>query len=239
MRCEDGPVTSADDAAAEPSAPESAAGRPGSDADSASVVFDSRATAHSVPEDVLGLVTGTFIAALGLSLLRAADSVTGGTAGLALLVDYATQWPFWLIYALINLPFAVLAIWKKGWSFTLRTALSIGLVSAFTVVNQNYLPIEHLNPVWGTFAGNLLAGVGLLILFRHRASLGGINIIALIVQEKTGFRAGWLQLIVDVVIILSALLVLPWQNVLISAVGAAVLNVVLALNHRPGRYIGH
>jgi uncharacterized membrane-anchored protein YitT (DUF2179 family) len=179
------------------------------------------------------------VAALGLTLLRTAGSVTGGTAGLALLFDYATAWPLWLIYAAVNLPFAVLAIWKKGWDFTIRTVLSIGLVSAFTVVNQLYLPLDRIDPVYGTLAGNLLAGVGLLILFRHRASLGGINIIALLVQEKTGFRAGWLQLIADVVIIAAALFVLPWPSVLLSAAGAVVLNVVLALNHRPSRYIGH
>jgi hypothetical protein len=33
--------------------------------------------------------------------------------------------------------------------------------------------------------------------------------------------------------------VVPPGGVLLSAAGAAVLNVVLALNHRPGRYTGH
>lgn len=41
---------------------------------------------HSVVEDVFGLVTGTFLASLGIYLLKAAHAVTGGTAGLALLL---------------------------------------------------------------------------------------------------------------------------------------------------------
>lgn len=203
------------------------------------LVFDASATAHSVTEDVLGILTGTFAASLGLYLLQTSGAVTGGTAGIALLVDYATSWPFWLIFALVNLPFAVLAIWKKGWDFTLRTAVSIALVSGWSVVHHALLDIAWMQPVYGTLAGNLLAGIGLLILFRHRASLGGVNIIALVVQERTGFRAGWTQLIVDLAIILVSLLVLPWLAVLLSAGGAVLLNVVLALNHRPGRYIGH
>jgi len=207
--------------------------------DEPSLVFDRRETAHSIPEDVLGLLTGTFVVALGLSLLRASEAVTGGTAGLALVLDYATSWPFWLIYALVNLPFAILAIWKKGWDFTIRTVICIALVSAFTALNQTLLPLPSLNLLYGTLAGNLMAGVGLLILFRHRSSLGGINIIALLVQERTGFRAGWTQMIFDVLIIATALLVVPWINVLVSALGAILLNLVLALNHRPGRYIGH
>ena len=205
----------------------------------ATLVFDDKSTAHSIPEDVLGLLTGTFVASLGLYLLQSSGAVTGGTAGIALLVDYATVWPFWLIFAVVNLPFAALAIWKKGWNFTLRTAASIALVSAFSVVHHALFHIDDLQPVYGTIAGNLLAGVGLLILFRHQASLGGVNIIALVVQERTGFRAGWTQLTVDLVIIVAALFVLPWPSVLLSAAGAVLLNLVLALNHRPGRYIGH
>jgi uncharacterized membrane-anchored protein YitT (DUF2179 family) len=61
----------------------------------------------------------------------------------------------------------------------------------------------------------------------------------LLIQERTGFRAGWTQLILDLVIILISLLVIPAPAVLLSAIGAVLLNLVLAMNHRPGRYIGH
>jgi len=204
-----------------------------------SLVFEERAAAHTLVDDVLGILTGTFAASLGLYLLHAGAAVTGGTAGLSLLLGYATPWPFWLLFSVINLPFAVLAVWKKGWSFTIRTAISVALVSGFAVVHEALFRIESLNPVYGTFAGNLLAGVGLLILFRHRSSLGGINIIALVLQERLGWRAGWTQMAFDVVIVLAALLVVPWPNVVLSAAGVVLLNLVLALNHRPGRYIGH
>ncbi len=204
-----------------------------------SLVFDERLTAHSPFEDVLGILTGTFVASLGLYLLQSSEAVTGGTAGLSLLLGYATGWPFAVLFLVINLPFAVLAVWQRGWSFTLRTAASIALVSGWSIVHHALLPLGGINPVYGTLGGNLLAGVGLLILFRHRASLGGINVIALVVQDRWGIRAGWVQLAFDVLIIAAALLVVPWPNVVLSAVGAVVLNLVLAVNHRPGRYIGH
>ncbi len=204
-----------------------------------SLVFDEKAHAHSVAEDILGLLTGTFLASLGLHLLHAAHAVTGGTAGLSLLLGYATAWPFWLLFLVINVPFALLAVWRRGWDFTIRTIVCIALVSAWAVVHDALFPITQIEPWYGTLAGNLLAGTGVLILFRHRASVGGINIIGLEVQDRTGFRAGWTMMIFDVVIVLAALLVVPWPNVLMSAVGAVLLNLVLALNHRPGRYLGH
>ena len=48
------------------------------------------------------------------------------------------------------------------------------------------------------------SGVGVLILFRHRSSVGGVNIIGLEVQDRTGFRAGWTMMIFDLLIILAA-----------------------------------
>jgi uncharacterized membrane-anchored protein YitT (DUF2179 family) len=96
-----------------------------------------------------------------------------------------------------------------------------------------------LNPVYATLVGNLLAGVGMLMVFRHRSSLGGFNTLALIVQDKVGWRAGYTQLVLDVAIIVAALGVVPVGNVLLSAAGAGVLSIVLALNHRPGRYLGY
>lgn len=204
-----------------------------------SLVFDARINEHSLFEDIMGILTGTFLASLGLHLLHASDAVTGGTAGLSLLLGYATGWPFWALFAVINVPFALLAIWRRGWDFTIRTVVSIALVSGFAVLHDAMFPIADIEPIYGTLAGNLLAGVGILILFRHRSSIGGINIIGLELQDRFGIRAGWTMMAFDVVIILSALLVVPWPNVVMSAGGAVLLNLVLAMNHRPGRYLGH
>ena len=204
-----------------------------------SLVFEEKTQEHGIVEDALGLLTGTFLVSLGLHLLHAAHAVTGGTAGLSLLLGYATAWPFWLLFLVINAPFALLAVWRRGWDFTVRTLVCIGAVSGWALVHDALFPVAWIEPWYGTLAGNLLAGVGVLILFRHRASVGGINIIGLEIQDRTGFRAGWTMMIFDVLIVLSALLVVPWTNVLMSAVGAVLLNLVLALNPRPGRYLGH
>ncbi|MFZ0530923.1 MAG: YitT family protein [Propionicimonas sp.] len=193
---------------------------------------------HSLTEDAFGLLSGTFVASLGIYLLHTAHAVTGGTAGLSLLLSYATGWPFGILYVLINLPFLALAVGRKGWEFTLRTLGSVALVSAFAALHPLAMPALQIDPVYATLVGNLLAGIGMLILFRHRSSLGGLNTVALIIQEQSGWRAGYVQLGFDALIIAAALTVVPLSNVLLSVAGAAVLNVVLALNHRPGRYLG-
>jgi uncharacterized membrane-anchored protein YitT (DUF2179 family) len=194
---------------------------------------------HSILEDALGLLTGTFVVSLGLFLLQSVGAVTGGTAGLALLVSYAVDLPFGWLFALVNAPFFVLALWKKGWDFTLRTGVSIALVSLFSGLQPAMFGTVEVPVLYGVLGGNVLAGVGLLIVFRHRASIGGFNVVALLAQERLGWRAGYVQMALDTVVVLLALTVVEPVTVLVSAVGAALLNLVLALNHRPGRYLGY
>ncbi len=194
---------------------------------------------HTPIEDVFGLLTATVVVSFGLFLLKAAHAVTGGTAGLALLISYATGLPFGVLFFGINLPFLILAVRQKGWSFALRTIISIGMVSALAFVHPAMTPALTIDPVYATLLGNLLAGIGMLMVFRHRSSLGGLNTLALLAQEKFGWPAGWVQLAMDAVIIISAVSVVSLTEVLLSAAGAVILNLVLALNHRPDRYLGY
>lgn len=194
---------------------------------------------HTTWDDVVGILTGTFIASLGIYLLKSSTVVTGGTAGLSLLLSYFLDRSFGTLFVLVNLPFFALAAWKKGWNFTARTMLSVALVSGLSHLHTSAFGTLSLAPAYASIAGNLLTGVGMLILFRHRSSLGGFNIVALLAQERLGWRAGYVQLCLDAIILMTALGVVSPTRVLFSTLGAVVLNISLATNHRPGRYLGY
>lgn len=194
---------------------------------------------HTWLDDAQALLTGTLIVALGLVLFRQAGLVTGGTVGLAFVTHYATGWPFGALVFAINLPFYALAWVRMGGAFTLKTVLAVGLLAAFTEAVPRWLAIESLHPLFAAVAGGLLIGVGFIILFRHRASLGGFNTLVLWLQERYGWRAGVVQLAIDAVILLAAI---PWVGplqLLLSVLGAALMNLTLAINHRPGRYVAY
>ena len=194
---------------------------------------------HTWVDDVVGLSSGVLVTSTALALLSAGGVVTGGTAGLALLASYALPLPFGLLFVAINLPFFALGLAKKGWRFTLRSLGAIVAVSLLTQLQSSLFWSLQL-PIWhAAIVGSTLAGVGLLILFRHSSSLGGFGILALLAQERFGWRAGYVQLSLDAAVVLLSLTVVPPLTVLASAVGAAVLNVILAVNHRPGRYLGY
>jgi uncharacterized membrane-anchored protein YitT (DUF2179 family) len=193
---------------------------------------------HSRFENMVALLIGTFAVSFGLYLLKEVGVATGGTAGIALLASYASGWSFGVWFVIVNVPFFALAIWRMGWRFTLKTLVAVVLVSLFSEVHPLLLEIRHLDPIYATILGSLLAGIGLIVLFRHQASLGGVNILALYLQQRRGWRAGYVQLVVDVLIVLAAFATLPVPMVLLSVVGAVILNMIIAMNHRPDRYFG-
>jgi uncharacterized membrane-anchored protein YitT (DUF2179 family) len=192
---------------------------------------------HKTYEDVQALLTGTLFVALGIVMFGHVGLLTGGTAGVAFLVHYATGWNFGAVFFVINLPFYGLAFKRMGREFTLKTFIAVGLMATLTNVLPTLLHFDQLNPLLATVLGGLLMGTGMLILFRHRASLGGFNVLVLYLQERFGWRAGAIQMALDCTIVLCSFAVVDWKLTALSVLGAVVLNQTLATNHQAGRYM--
>jgi uncharacterized membrane-anchored protein YitT (DUF2179 family) len=163
--------------------------------------------------------------------------VTGQTAGLALLLSYATGYSFASMFFLVNLPFYWLGYKRLGPRFVAKTVIAVALVSVFSIYFPQLISFEYLNPVYGVILFGLLSGAGLLAIFRHGASLGGVGILALYVQEATGFRAGFTQLLFDVCIFVAAFFIIDARAVLLSMLGAFIVNMVITFNHRKDWYV--
>lgn len=192
---------------------------------------------HRLYEDALALLLGTLFISLGLSLYAQTKLLTGSTAGLSLLLSYVTQVHFGIIFFVVNLPFYWLA-WKRlGWPMALRTFIAVGLVTVFSRATGAWIGFSHVDPIYATVMGSGLTGIGLLMLFRHRTGLGGINILAIYLQERYGIRAGLFQLGVDLTILFAAFFVLSPESLALSVGGAVIINLMLAINHKPGRYM--
>ncbi|SDG63638.1 YitT family protein [Pelagibacterium luteolum] len=199
--------------------------------------FDTKVR-HTPVEDILAILLGTLFVGLGVTFYSEAQITTGSTAGLALLVQYATGLPFGIVFFVVNLPFYVLAFLRMGWKFTLKTFFAVGLVSVYPSLMPAWLNISGIDPLFAAIAGGTLMGMGILALFRHRSSLGGVNILSLYLQENYKVPAGYVQFGIDLVILAAALFILPFDRVLLSIVGAGAMSLVILLNHKPGRYMG-
>jgi uncharacterized membrane-anchored protein YitT (DUF2179 family) len=193
---------------------------------------------HSWLDDAQALLTGALFVALGITMFAHAGLLTGGVAGIAFLLSYASGANLALCFFLLNLPFFAVSWFRLGPEFTIKSFAAVALVSVFTAFAPKVVRFELLNPWLASVLGGFLVGFGLLALLRHQASVGGVNILAQWLQQSRGFSAGKVQMAVDVVIVLAAFSIVSPMKVLESVVGAVAIGLILALNHKPGRYLG-
>ncbi|WP_134679306.1 YitT family protein [Paracoccus ravus] len=192
---------------------------------------------HGLTDDLQGLAYGSFMASVGVLLMTHMGFVTGQTAGLAILISYATGWGFGPVFFVVNLPFYWLGYKRFGLNFTLKSFAAVAALSVLVQVLPKGLHFGAVHPAVAAVLLGCMTGSALLALFRHGSSLGGIGIVGLYIQDRTGFRAGWTQMIFDACLFGCALLLRDWQTVAWSFLGAVVLNLVIAINHRRDRYI--
>jgi hypothetical protein len=134
---------------------------------------------HSRFDDAQAIFSGTLFVAIAMMLFGQAGLLTGGTAGVAFILHYATGVSFGKLFFLVNLPFYWFAWRHMGRAFTLKTFSAIALLSVMTDWAPRYLSIDSLHPAFAAVLGGLLLGTGCLFLARHRASLGGATVLTL------------------------------------------------------------
>lgn len=180
--------------------------------------------------DLQGLVFGVLMCSLGVVFLKAAGLVTGQTAGLALLLSYALPFGFGPIFFVIGIPFLILAWRRRGAVFALRTVAVVLGISTVSQVLPQFISFDYLATWLAALLGGACSGAGLIAIFRHNASAGGMTILGIIIEQRTGFKAGWFQVCVDALVFLISALVLSADQLLWSFLGAMVTNFCIVWN---------
>jgi len=188
---------------------------------------------YPVLDDAQGFATAILLVGLGLAVLRSAQLLTGGIPGLAFVLNYATGWPLGWTLLIVNLPFIAFGWHAFGLRFTWKTILVVAGLSLSVEGIGRVLSVHTAHPLFAAVAGGLLIGVGLLVLFRHGASLGGFGVLALFLQRRYGWSTGAVQMACDAAIVASAFALVEPGRVACSIVSAVVVNLVLMWNHRP------
>jgi uncharacterized membrane-anchored protein YitT (DUF2179 family) len=194
-------------------------------------------TRHSLIEDVQGIAFGVCMAAVGMHVLTFSGFVAGQTTGVAALIAYGFNLPFPAVYFAVSVPFLWFGWRRMGARFALKTLVTIATLSILTAVLPNWLGFSHIHPAFAALLFGILFGIAALAVVRHGGSFGGISILWLMLQDRTGFQAGYAQLVFDIVLFAISALILETGPLLWSFAGAVVFNLFLAINHRKDRYI--
>lgn len=135
--------------------------------------------------------------------------VTGGTAGLSIILHHLFGLSLGMLMVIINIPLLFLSVKYLGKKFALRTIITIVLIALFVDLFSLVLRFPALSKdlMLATLYGGFSIGLGLGLIFKGDSSAGGASILAKIVAMRTAFKAGSVILILDAAIVITAGLV--------------------------------
>ena len=156
------------------------------------------------------------------------------------MITHLADYSFGQIFFFLNLPFYVLAWFHIGPRFTFNTLISVTIISLCVDHLDQVVVIRLLEPAYTTayaaVIAGLLTGVGMLILFRHNSSLGGVGILAVFLHKKLNLPTGAILLLGDFLVLGASFFVLDPYHVMLSVLSAGFVSLVLIINHKPYRY---
>lgn len=128
--------------------------------------------------------------------------LSGGVSGIALITNYITGINPGLIIFLINIP-----IFLIGYKFVDKEFILLSLIGmaslSFFIDLFSFLRYKMLveDIMLSSIYGGILNGIGMGIVFRNRASQGGMDIIAVIIKKYLSINIGSTSLMINFTIV--------------------------------------
>ncbi len=162
------------------------------------------------------IIVGTFIMATGfVFFINPYRIVPGGVYGIAIVIHYLTAgvFPFWpngipigLLALCMDIPLTLIGLKILGPRFGIKTV--VGFVTTAFFIDFMTIFVGQDDPLklgdqvlLASIFGGVMIGFGLGLVFRSRASSGGSDIVAMIINKFSGWPLGQLLIIVDSLIV--------------------------------------
>lgn len=134
--------------------------------------------------DILYDFAGCFLYAMAILCFSAPNSLApGGINGIAILVNYLTDFPISVFNFALNIPILLLA-WKYlGQTFTLKTMKTVIIMTIMLEV-CTFLPAYQGNIIIAGLYTGVLGGVGVALIFMRGSTGGGTDVIIRLIQLR-------------------------------------------------------
>lgn len=191
------------------------------------------------------ILFGSIFCSIGVvSFLVPSSLITGGTAGLALLLHHLSFFTIGTWMFLVNVPLVLLGIKYFGKMYAVKSVGTIVLISIIIDFLNEIVKLPSLTneTLLASIFGGIFIGLGLGFIIKGKSSAGGSTIIATIIASKTKYKAAEAMLFIDACVILFSIYVFGdvdkalW-SILSIYVTAKVIDVILT--GRPSKKVVH
>ncbi len=192
------------------------------------------------------ILVGTFIMALGfVFFINPYKFAPGGVYGIAIVIHHVTKpfvdnflphgLPIGLTALSMDIPLTIIGSRILGPRFGVKTVVGFVSTAIFVDALQNLWgdkPLVPNDPLLSAIFGGVLVGIGLGLVFRSRATSGGTDIVASILEKYTKMPIGQLLMYVDSTIAMLTLIAfkdwsIPLYSMIIIFITGRVIDITL------------
>lgn len=178
---------------------------------------------------ILGVLIGAFIVAVSINSFIIANRIAdGGITGIAIIFYYIFHWEVGLSVLILNIPLFIIGYKAVGKQLFFLSILGVGAFSAALKLTSGISAVTT-NTLLASVFGGLISGIGMGIIFRSRGSLGGTDILAIILNKKTQFSVGQIILAFDSIIFIGAAILFTPEMAMYAMIYMFIASKVIDL----------
>ncbi|WP_421803826.1 YitT family protein [Halobacillus salinus] len=165
------------------------------------------------------VILGSFFVALAFNVFLLPNNIaSGGVAGISTITKGVFGWEPGIVQWILNIPLFITGVVILGKNFGFKSLVGTLVLPLFVLLTSNLEPATP-DPLLGAIFGGMGVGLGLGIVFRGRASTGGIDLAAQVVHKFTHLPLGICVAMLDGMIVLTSALVFSVEEGLYALIG--------------------
>lgn len=182
-------------------------------------------------KDMLCIFIGSLFVAASISLFIVPHGfISGGISGICLIIHYKfTFLSISMLLFLFNIPIVALGAKQLGKKFTAYSVIGITIMTVaiplLSLYQENFPSVTDNVLLAAIYAG-IVTGVGGGIVFRSGGTLGGTDILAVIVKKKYNISIGNFLLYCNIAVMVLSLILFKPEIIMYTLISMYVSSVV-------------
>jgi uncharacterized membrane-anchored protein YitT (DUF2179 family) len=182
------------------------------------------------------ILLGSFILAAGFVLfITPYKIVPGGVYGISIVLHYLFGTPVGLMALAFDIPLTIIGIKILGPRFGIKTVVGFSMTAVFTDLLTyfwGFKPLVEGDALLSSVFGGVMLGLGIGLIFKSKATSGGTDIVAMIMNKYMRISLGQMMIYVDSLVVLFGLIVfrdwkIPLYSWIVIFITGKVIDIVL------------
>jgi uncharacterized membrane-anchored protein YitT (DUF2179 family) len=179
--------------------------------------------------EYLYVLIGSGIVAVAFNVFLLPNRIaSGGVSGISTILDAVVGWEPAYVQWAFNIPLFIAGVLLLGKQFGAKTLAGTIFLPFVVFLTKEYEPWTS-DPLLASLFGGIGVGLGLGIVFRGKASTGGTDLAAQIINKYTGLSLGTCVAIIDGLIVLSAAIIFDIEQGLYALIALYVTSKTIDL----------